>query len=80
MRTIGAFIDVNVPAKTAYDQWRQFEKLPQFLEVVKQVEQWNGNSLHEKAEIVDAVEKTSADQLKVLPGINEVYTEKRHDL
>ena len=53
MPTIGVSIDVNVPAETAYDQWRQFEKLPQFIEVGKQVDPLDGNPLQRKTEIVD---------------------------
>lgn len=50
MPTIGVSIDVNVPAETAYDQWRQFEKLPQFIEVGKQVDPLDGNPLQRKTE------------------------------
>ncbi len=53
MPTIGISIDVNVSAETAYDQWRQFEKLPQFTGVGRQIEQLNDNALQRKTEIVD---------------------------
>jgi uncharacterized membrane protein len=32
-------VDVEVPVRTAYDQWTQFEQFPQFMEGVERVEQ-----------------------------------------
>lgn len=32
-------VDVNVPIRTAYDQWTQFESFPQFMEGVESVTQ-----------------------------------------
>src|SRR5262249_53620155 len=51
MPTIEACIDVNVPVQTAYDQWRQFEKLPQFMEGLKQGKDINTHRLRWKTEI-----------------------------
>lgn len=53
MPTIETFIDVNVPVQTAYDQWRQFEKFPQFMEGVKQGKHINTYRPHWKTEISD---------------------------
>lgn len=44
-------IDVDVPVRTAYDQWTQFESFPQFMEGVKEVRQLDDTHLHWKAEI-----------------------------
>ncbi|HZC80904.1 MAG TPA: SRPBCC family protein [Nitrospiraceae bacterium] len=51
MPTIEACIDVHVPVQTAYDQWRAFEKFPQFMNGVKQSSQTNPHRLHWKTEI-----------------------------
>ena len=51
MTTIITLIDVNVPVRTAYNQWTQFEDFPQFMEGVKQVTQLDAKRLHWKAEI-----------------------------
>jgi len=51
MPTIKTFIEVNVPVQTAYDQWRQFEKSPQFMEGVKQGKHITTYRLHWKPEI-----------------------------
>jgi uncharacterized membrane protein len=32
METITKSIDVNVPVRTAYNQWTQFEEFPRFME------------------------------------------------
>lgn len=39
MSTITADIDVDVPVRTAYDQWTQFESFPEFLGGVDEVTQ-----------------------------------------
>jgi uncharacterized membrane protein len=44
-------IDVNVPIRTAYNQWTQFEEFPQFMEGVKKVTQKDDTHLHWVAEI-----------------------------
>lgn len=38
-------IEVNVPVRTAYNQWTQFESFPQFMEGVKSVEQLDDRHL-----------------------------------
>ena len=32
-------IDVDVPVRTAYNQWTQFESFPQFMEGVERIDQ-----------------------------------------
>ncbi|MBO0919664.1 SRPBCC family protein [Cellulomonas sp. zg-ZUI222] len=39
MATIDETIDVDVPVRTAYDQWTQFEEFPHFMDGVKEVKQ-----------------------------------------
>ena len=46
MATIEKSIDVNVPARTAYNQWTQFEQFPRFMEGVKEVRQLDDRNLH----------------------------------
>ncbi|WP_307827338.1 SRPBCC family protein [Planomonospora sp. ID82291] len=41
MSTIEQSIDVNVPIRTAYNQWTQFESFPEFMEGVESVKQLN---------------------------------------
>jgi uncharacterized membrane protein len=44
-------IDVDVPVRTAYDQWTQFESFPMFMEGVEKVEQLDDTTLRWTAEI-----------------------------
>jgi uncharacterized membrane protein len=51
MASVTESIDVNVPVRTAYNQWTQFEEFPRFMENVESVKQLDDTSLHWVAEI-----------------------------
>ena len=51
MSVIEKSIEIEVPVRTAYNQWTQFEEFPKFMEGVKQVKQIDDKHLHWKAEI-----------------------------
>jgi uncharacterized membrane protein len=51
MSTIEESVEVEVPARTAYNQWTQFETFPQFMEGVERVEQIDDERLHWVADI-----------------------------
>jgi uncharacterized membrane protein len=51
MATIEKSIDVNVPVRTVYNQWTQFEEFPRFMEGVEQVRQLDDKRLHWKATV-----------------------------
>ena len=51
MSTIEESIDVQVPVRTAYNQWTQFEEFPRFMEGVESVTQLDDARLHWVAEI-----------------------------
>ncbi len=44
-------VDVNVPVRTAYNQWTQFEDFPLFMEHVEVVDQIDDKTLHWKAKV-----------------------------
>ena len=44
-------IEVDVPVRTAYNQWTQFETFPRFMKGVKKVKQLDDKTLHWVAEI-----------------------------
>ena len=51
MASLEKSIKVNVPVRTAYNQWTQFEQFPQFMEGVEEVRQLDDTHLHWKADI-----------------------------
>jgi uncharacterized membrane protein len=61
MAFVGKSIDVNVPVKTAYNQWTQFEEFPHFMEGVKEVRQLDDKRLHWKAKIAGKDEEWDAE-------------------
>ncbi|KAA9158430.1 SRPBCC family protein [Amycolatopsis acidicola] len=46
MSTITETVDVNVPVRTAYNQWTQFESFPRFMEGVAEIRQLDDTHLH----------------------------------
>jgi len=46
MATIEKSIDVQVPVRTAYNQWTQFEEFPHFMEGIEEVRQLDDTHLH----------------------------------
>ena len=51
MSTITETIEVDVPVRTAYDQWTQFEEFPRFMDGVEEVQQLDDEHLRWKASI-----------------------------
>jgi uncharacterized membrane protein len=49
--TVTESIEVDVPLRTAYNQWTQFEEFPQFMEGVKSVTQVDDTTLRWVAEV-----------------------------
>ena len=54
-------IEVNVPVRTAYNQWTQFEQFPQFMEGVKEVRQLDDKRLFWHAQIGGKEEQWEAE-------------------
>src|SRR5258708_39206701 len=61
MATITKDIDVNVPVRTAYNQWTQFEEFPEFMEGVKEVRQLDDVRTHWVAEVAGKREEWDAE-------------------
>jgi uncharacterized membrane protein len=67
MSTIATSIEVNVPVRTAYNQWTQFEEFPRFMEGVKEVHQIDDRHLHWKAEIGGQDKEWDAEITEQMP-------------
>ena len=60
MSSIEQSIEVQVPVRTAYNQWTQFEDFPHFMEGVKEIRQIDDASLHWTVEIAGQVREFDA--------------------
>ncbi len=67
MPTIEKSIEVNVPVRTAYNQWTQFEDFPKFMEGVKKVRQLDNMHLHWEAQIAGKEKHWNAVITEQLP-------------
>ena len=67
MANIEKSIDVNVPVRTAYNQWTQFEQFPQFMQGVESVQQLDNKRLHWRANISGNVEEWDAEIVEQTP-------------
>ena len=67
MSTIEKTIRVEVPVRTAYDQWTQFESFPQFMEGVDSVRQLDDKHVHWKAEIGGVTREWDAEIVHQTP-------------
>ncbi len=54
-------VDVEVPVRTAYDQWTQFESFPQFLSFVESITQTDETHTHWKVKIAGVQREYDAE-------------------
>lgn len=67
MNSIEKSIIVDVPVRTAYNQWTQFESFPQFMEGVEEVRQLGDKNTHWKAQIAGKTEEWDAEIVEQTP-------------
>jgi uncharacterized membrane protein len=67
MATIEESVEVEVPVRTAYNQWTQFEEFPRFMEGVEQVRQMTDTKLHWVAEIAGQHREWDAEITEQVP-------------
>jgi uncharacterized membrane protein len=60
-------IDVDVPVRTAYNQWTQFESFPQFMEGVDSIEQVTDTRTHWRTSIGGVTREFDADIVEQVP-------------
>jgi uncharacterized membrane protein len=74
MSTIVESIDVNVPVRTAYNQWTQFESFPQFMEGVERVDQLDDARLHWVAKVGGQTKEWDAKITEQTPDQRVAWT------
>ncbi|HEX3204065.1 MAG TPA: SRPBCC family protein [Nitrospiraceae bacterium] len=67
MASIEKSVEVNVPVRTAYNQWTQFEDFPRFMQGVDQVKQLDDKRLHWKAQIAGKDKEWDAEIYEQIP-------------
>jgi uncharacterized membrane protein len=60
-------IEINVPVRTAYNQWTQFEAFQQFMDGVEEVRQLDDTRVHWKASIAGQEEEWNATIIDQVP-------------
>jgi uncharacterized membrane protein len=76
MSLIEKSIELNVPVRTAYNQWTQFEEFPKFMEGVKEVKQIDDKRLHWKASIAGKEEEWNAEITEQIPDERIAWTSR----
>ncbi len=75
MSSIEQSVEVNVPVRTAYNQWTQFEDFPHFMEGVKEVKQLDDTTLHWTAEIAGQEREWDAKITEQTPDQRIAWTD-----
>jgi len=60
MSNIEQSIEVDVPVRTAYDQWTQFEEFPKFMEGVEEIRQVDDTHTHWRTKVAGKVKEFDA--------------------
>ena len=74
MSSIVESIDVQVPVRTAYDQWTQFEEFPKFMEGIERVDQLDDTRLHWVAKIAGKTKEWDAKVTEQTPDQRVAWT------
>ena len=67
METIEQSVEIDLPVRTVYNQWTQFEEFPEFMQGVEEVRQLDDKRLHWKANIAGKAEEWDAEIFDQVP-------------
>ena len=76
MSLIEKSIELNVPVRTAYNQWTQFEEFPKFMEGVREVTQIDDKRLKWKANIAGQDEEWNSEITEQIPDERIAWTSR----
>lgn len=74
MGTITESVDVDVPVRTAYNQWTQFEEFPRFMHGVNEIRQLDATTTHWKTNIDGVKREFDAKITEQLPDERVAWT------
>ncbi len=74
MSTVTESVDVNVPVRTAYNQWTQFEEFPRFMGGVEEIKQLDATTTHWKTNIDGVKREFDAKITEQLPDERVAWT------
>ena len=74
MARVEKSIDVNVPVRTAYDQWTQFEEFPRFMDAVESVKQLDDTHLRWVAKVAGRRKEWVAEITEQTPDERVAWT------
>jgi len=74
MANVEESIEVDVPVRTAYDQWTQFQEFPQFMEGVEEVRQLDDTHLHWRTRIAGREKSFRAKVTEQIPDERIAWT------
>jgi len=74
--TITKSIDVDVPVRTAYNQWTQFEEFPRFMEGVEEIRQLDQTHTHWKTKIGGVEREFDAEITEQHPDERVAWTSR----
>ena len=67
MAKVEEAIEVNVPVRTAYNQWTQFEEFPKFMSSVQELQQVDDKHLHWRAKVAGQAQEWDAEITEQTP-------------
>ncbi|MZE75522.1 SRPBCC family protein [Streptomyces xinghaiensis] len=74
MSKVEESVEVEVPVRTAYDQWTQFEDFPQFMEGVERIEQRTPTRTHWVTKIAGVKREFDAEITEQIPDERVAWT------
>ncbi len=74
MAKVEESIEVDVPVRTAYDQWTQFQEFPQFMEGVEEVRQLDDTHLHWRTKVAGREKSFRAKVTEQIPDERIAWT------
>jgi uncharacterized membrane protein len=72
--TVTESVDVDVPVRTAYNQWTQFEEFPRFMSGVTEIRQLDSTTTHWKTDIDGVKREFDATITEQLPDERVAWT------